>query len=42
MNTCAGFPCALEIKKIFQKTHMKVAGMKKAGVELTLKGSNRH
>ena len=34
----AGFPCALEIKKLFQKPHTKVADVKKTGVELTMMG----
>ena len=38
----AGFPCALEIKKLFQKPHTKVADVKKIGVELTVMAFNRH
>ena len=38
----AGFPCALEIKKLFQKPHTKVADVKKTGVELTMMAGNRH
>ena len=38
----AGFPCALEIKKLFQKPHTKVADVKKTGVELTVMAFNRH
>ena len=37
----AGFPCALEIKKLFQKPHTKVADVKKTGVELTMMGGQR-
>ena len=36
----AGFPCALEIKKLFQKPHTKVADVKKTGVELTMMAGN--
>ena len=37
----AGFPCALEIKKLFQKPHTKVADVKKTGVELTVMAGNK-
>ena len=39
---CAGFLCALEIEKIFQKPHAKVDDVKKTGVELTMMAFDRH
>ena len=38
----AGFPCALKIKKLFQKPHTKVADVEKTGVELTVMAFDRH
>ena len=38
----ASLPCALKIKKLFQKPHTKVADVKKTGVELTMMEGNRN